>query len=75
MHKWYIDITLKSGAVKHCVYIGPEDSIWDVTKELFDGKSDTYYVDLVEKNRKSVLFIRISEIAAIEVHNRKGVSK
>lgn len=75
MHKWNIDITLSSGVVKQCVYIGPEDDIYDVTKKLFDGKSGTYYVDLLEKNEKSVLFIRISEIAAIEVHNRKDVPK
>lgn len=75
MHKWNIDVTLTSGVVKQCVYIGCEDDIYDVTKKLFDGKSDTYYVDLLEKNQKSVLFIRISEIAVIEVHNRKGVSK
>lgn len=75
MNKWNVDITLTSGVVKQCIHRGPEDNVWDVTKKLFDGKSDTYYVDLFEKNEKSVLFIRVSEIAAIEVHNRKGVSK
>ena len=74
VHKWNIDITLTSGVIKRCVYRGPEDNIYDVTKKLFDGRKNTYYVDLFEKNEKSVLFIRISEIAAIEVHNRKVVS-
>ena len=75
MNKWNIDITLKgSGIVKQCVYRGPEDNIHDVTNKIFGDKHDNYFVDLYDKNEKSIIFTRLSEIATIEVYNRKVVS-
>ena len=72
MYKWNIDIFLKgSNVVKRCMYIGPEKHGTDVAMKVFNDKSDHYYVDLYADDEKTLTYVRISEIAAFDIRERK----
>jgi hypothetical protein len=60
-----------SGVLKHFMYFGPEKDADDVAMKVFDGNDDRYYVDLYGKTDKIRSYIRVSEIAAIDIYEKR----
>lgn len=72
MNKWCIDIILRgSGVLKNFMYFGAEKSSEDVIMKVFDGKNDNYYVDLYGETDKIRSYIRVGDIAAIDIYQKK----
>jgi len=73
MYKWNIDILLKgANSYKRCVYIGPEKQGTDVAMKVFNYKPDRYFVDLYGDDEKTLTYVRMSEITAFDICERKG---
>lgn len=73
MHKWNIDIILKSsGVLLHCIYDGPENSSGDVMWKLFSGKNNNDMIGLAGNSENSNMFVQAGEIAAVDIYERKS---
>ena len=72
MWKWNIDILLKgSGNIVRCMYEGPEEDTRSVIVKLFQGKGPNEWVDLLGDDTKHHKFIVVSEIAYVDIYERK----
>lgn len=72
MYKWNIDIVLQgSGVILPCIYDGPESNSYDVVLKLFQNKRDNEWVGLGCNNRNSQAFVKVGEIASIDIYERK----
>ena len=72
MYKWNIDIVLKgSGVILPCIYDGPENNSYDVILKLFQGKQDSEWIGLGGNNGNSQTFMKVGEIASVDIYERK----
>lgn len=72
MYKWNIDIVLKgSGVILPCIYDGPESNSYDVVLKIFQSKADNEWVGLGCNNGNSQAFVKVGEIASIDIYERK----
>lgn len=72
VYKWNIDIILTgSGVILPCVYEGSESNTEDVFVKIFSNKAANEIIGLNGNNGRSSTFIRVGEIASVDIYPKR----
>lgn len=67
MYKWRINITLKNGIMKHCLYECSADTSENVFKGYFEGAQENAFISLSSEDKKAQCWIKVGDISCIDI--------